>query len=256
MIKVIINADDFGMSEAFNHGVIKGYKDGVVSSTTLMVNMEAAEHAVALAKNFSDLFIGLHTNLVLGKPCSSPKDIPSLVNEEGNFLGSAVYRKGIRKFVYEDVKKETIAQMERFKELLGYYPQHIEIHSAFGEAIAKAFSEIAIEYNVHVAPTIEPLKGFKETTISTDWESIGNIMSKGLTVENVINDDLNILKCEDKIVEFHFHPGYIDQFILDNSTLTLPRCKDLNTLCDTKVIKWFKEHDIKLINFGDLKLLM
>ena len=79
-------------------------------------------------------------------------------------------------------------------------------------------------------------------------------MSNGLSVENVVNDELNILKCEGKIVEFHFHPGYIDQFILDNSSLTLPRCKDLDTLCDKRVIKWFKEHNIKRISFGDLKI--
>lgn len=254
MVKVIINADDFGMSEAFNYGVIKGYKDGVVSSTTLMVNMEAAEHAVTLAKNFPDLFIGQHTNFVLGRPCSDPKDIPSLVDENGCFFRSSEYRKGNRQFVYQDVKKETIAQMEKFKKLLGYYPKHIEGHSAFGEAIEKAFYEIALEYNIHASLFSKPLKGYEETISSVDIKSMMNIMSNGLSVENVVNDELNILKCEGKIVEFHFHPGYIDQFILDNSSLTLPRCKDLNTLCDKRVIKWFKEHDIKRISFGDLKI--
>jgi chitin disaccharide deacetylase len=262
MVKIIINADDFGMSEAFNHGVIKGYKEGVVSSTTLMVNMDAAEHAASLAKNFENLFVGQHTNFVLGKPCSDPKDIPSLVNENGHFWPSSEYRNGNRKFVYEDVKKETIAQMERFKELLGDYPKHIEAHSAFGEAIEKAFKEIALEFNIHVSLFSENLKTFEEnlktyeeTTNPYDSKIMFNIMSNGLSVDNILNDDLHILECEEKILELHFHPGYVDQFILDNSSLTLPRCKDLDTLCDSRVINWFDQHNIKRISFGDLKLI-
>ncbi|GKU30371.1 ChbG/HpnK family deacetylase [Clostridium folliculivorans] len=254
MIDVIINADDFGMSEAFNYGVIKGYKDGVVSSTTLMVNMEAAEHAVSLAKSFPDLFIGQHTNLVLGKPCSNPEVIPSLVDEKGYFWSSSYYRNGSKKFVYEDVKKETIEQMEKFKELLGYYPQHIEGHSVFGEVIEKVFKDIALEYNIHASLFSEKLEGYKETVGPNDFKVMMDIMSKGISVDNILNDDLNLLNCDGKIVELHFHPGYLDQFILDNSTLTLPRCKDLDTLCDSKVINWFKEQPIRLISFGDLRL--
>jgi predicted glycoside hydrolase/deacetylase ChbG (UPF0249 family) len=253
MINVIINADDFGMSEAFNYGVIKGYRDGVVSSTTLMVNMDAAEHAVSLAKSFPDLFIGQHTNLVLGKPCSNPKDIPSLVDENGYFWSSSYYRNGSKNFVYEDVKKETISQMERFKELLGYYPQHIEGHSVFGEVVEKAFKDVALEYNIHASLFSENLHGYKETVGPSDFKIMMNIMSKGLSVENILNDDLNILDCDGKIVELHFHPGYLDQFILDNSTLTTPRCKDLETLCHDKVISWFREHSINRISFGELR---
>ncbi|GFP76466.1 ChbG/HpnK family deacetylase [Clostridium fungisolvens] len=254
MIDVIINADDFGMSEAFNYGVIKGYKDGVVSSTTLMVNMDSAEHAVSLAKSFPDLFIGQHTNLVLGKPCSNPQEIPSLVDEKGYFWSSSYYRNGSKKFVYEDVKKETIAQMEKFKELLGYYPQHIEGHSVFGEVIEKVFKDIALEYNIHASLFTEKLKGYKETMVPSDFKVMMDIMSKGISVDNILNDDLNLLNCDGKIVELHFHPGYLDQFILDNSTLTLPRCKDLDTLCDGKVVNWFKEQPIRRISFGDLRL--
>ena len=61
MVKVIIDADDFGMSEAINHGIIKSYVDGLTTSTLLMPNLPIAEHAVALAKIIS-LFVGQHTN--------------------------------------------------------------------------------------------------------------------------------------------------------------------------------------------------
>ena len=50
LVKVIVDADDFGMSEAINHGIIKSYVDGLTTSTLLMPNLPTAEHAVALAK--------------------------------------------------------------------------------------------------------------------------------------------------------------------------------------------------------------
>ena len=54
LVKVIVDADDFGMSEAINHGIIKSYVDGLTTSTLLMLNLPTAEHAVALAKIIQD----------------------------------------------------------------------------------------------------------------------------------------------------------------------------------------------------------
>lgn len=93
MVKVIVDADDFGMSEAINHGIIKSYVDGLTTSTLLMPNLPTAEHAVALAKNYPGLFVGQHTNFLLGKPCADPCMIPSLVDEQGNFHRSSIVNK-------------------------------------------------------------------------------------------------------------------------------------------------------------------
>lgn len=86
MPKLIIDADDFGLSKAINHGIIESYKTGITTSTLLMPNLETAEHAIALAKDHPDLFIGQHTNFLLGKPCADPAEIPSLVDENGNSI--------------------------------------------------------------------------------------------------------------------------------------------------------------------------
>ena len=75
MTRILFNADDFGYSEAVTLGIIKAHKDGVIVSTTMMPNMEAAEFAAKLSKDYPKLFVGQHTNIVIGKPCSNPKDI-------------------------------------------------------------------------------------------------------------------------------------------------------------------------------------
>ena len=50
MTKIIVNADDFGLSEAVNYGIISAYKNGIVRSTTIMPGMPAFEHAIGLLK--------------------------------------------------------------------------------------------------------------------------------------------------------------------------------------------------------------
>jgi predicted glycoside hydrolase/deacetylase ChbG (UPF0249 family) len=260
MCKVIINADDLGMSEAFNYGVLKSLREGVASSTTLMVNMPGAGHAVRLVKEIPGVFIGLHANFVLGKPCADPGLIPSMVDQNGFFHRSSDYRTGKRQFQYQEAKTELIAQMERFKELLGYYPSHIEGHAAGNEATAKAFYDVALEYGVHTSPGIfhfegeKPIDGYLETTSPFSPQFMMSYIKNGLTVENVLNDDIGILRQDkNKVVELHFHPGYLDQFILDHSSMTLVRCRDLDTLCDKRVSEWFDRNHIQLISFGDLR---
>ena len=123
--KVIINADDFGMSEAYNYGVIKALRDGVASSTTIMINQPAAEHAVSLLKEVPGTYVGLHVNLTTGSPVSDPDKIPSLVKPNGEYIGSKDFKTHKKQFVYKDCYIETKAQVERFRELFGYYPTHI-----------------------------------------------------------------------------------------------------------------------------------
>ena len=53
MKKLIVNADDFGLHEEINKGIIKGYQEGFITSTSLMCSASAFEHAVALAKEIT-----------------------------------------------------------------------------------------------------------------------------------------------------------------------------------------------------------
>jgi predicted glycoside hydrolase/deacetylase ChbG (UPF0249 family) len=63
MRQVIINADDFGLSESINRSIITAYERGVLTSTTLLVDREATNDAVEIAKDYPRLSIGLHLDL-------------------------------------------------------------------------------------------------------------------------------------------------------------------------------------------------
>ena len=100
-MKLIVNADDFGISKAVTLGILEAHKNGIVKSTTLMCNMEDAEYAANLSKNYNDLGVGIHFVLTVGKPLS--KDVQSLVDENGNFKSNSLIMKTAK---IEDIRKE------------------------------------------------------------------------------------------------------------------------------------------------------
>lgn len=258
--KIIINADDFGMSEAFNYGVIKAYREGVVSSCSIMINQEAAPHAISLLKEVPDLYVGLHVNLTTGNPVSAPAKIPSLVKGDGSFIGSHEFKTHQKTFTYEDALTETQAQIERYRALFGFYPTHIEPHSAMDDNSAKALLDAAQEYGVHAdvpyqGRFVQPdPKAYAQLEYPIDDDYMA-VLDRGVTPEDFFSDRFGILKHRDNglITELHFHPGYLDQYVFDHSTLTLPRVRDLATLCSQSLKGWLQDQDIATVSFGDLK---
>ena len=67
MKRLIINADDFGISKEVNEGIVKGFQEGIITSTTVMANMSEFEQAMKLAKKHSELSVGVHLNIIDGK---------------------------------------------------------------------------------------------------------------------------------------------------------------------------------------------
>ena len=127
--KLIVNADDFGLTKGVNQAAIECYKNGSISSATLMVNADATEEAVALAKENPGLGVGLHFNLTIGKPLSEAKDIPTLVDSNGFFWRRKMFEKKafLRSIKPKDVETELLAQVKQFRDF-GLQMTHIDGH--------------------------------------------------------------------------------------------------------------------------------
>jgi chitin disaccharide deacetylase len=82
---IIVGADDLGLSPGVTQGILEAYRDGVVRSTSLLVTFPGAEEAAALALAERGLEVGLHVDLVGGRPASDPAHVRSLVDAEGRF---------------------------------------------------------------------------------------------------------------------------------------------------------------------------
>lgn len=128
---LIVNADDFGLHESINAGIIKGYQEGLITSTSLMCSAEAFDDAVKLAKENSGLGIGIHLTLVGGvKPLLASDKIPSLVDASGVFPEN--YTVFIKKFfsgkvAKNEIKAELSAQIEKALET-GLNITHVDSH--------------------------------------------------------------------------------------------------------------------------------
>ena len=128
---LIVNGDDFGYSEAVNRAIIQAHREGVLTSTSLMVNEPAADHAVELARTNPDLAVGLHLVLALGLSALPHGEIPHITDDQSRFSDSS-FRAGMNYFFSSaargEMRREMRAQFERFaKTGLGF--SHIDGHT-------------------------------------------------------------------------------------------------------------------------------
>lgn len=93
-MKLVVTADDLGLSAGVTRGILDAHRSGVVRSTSLLVTFAASEAGAAAARAEPDLEVGLHLDLVGGRPVSDPSAVPSLVRPDGTFhrLGAFVQR--------------------------------------------------------------------------------------------------------------------------------------------------------------------
>ena len=147
---MIINADDFGLSEEVNDAVIRAYKEGVLTSTSLMVSGAAFEQAVSLAKENPGLAVGIHLVTVVGKSVLSHAEIPELVDREGNFSNNPTIA-GVRYYfsprARREIRKELAAQFEKFQSTglpLSHIDGHLHLH--VHPVIFKAALELGEKY--------------------------------------------------------------------------------------------------------------
>ena len=128
-MKLIVNADDFGLTPGINQGILDCFLANSISSATLMVNTSATDEAVDIAKNNPALGMGLHFNLTLGRPLNKPETISSLVREDGSFHSRVDFEKRmlLGRVKHADVIREFYSQARRF-EAFGIFMTHVDSH--------------------------------------------------------------------------------------------------------------------------------
>jgi predicted glycoside hydrolase/deacetylase ChbG (UPF0249 family) len=130
MRRLIVNADDFGWSEAVTSGILRAHRDGIVTSTTLMTNLPGAEDALERARREAPaLAIGVHLNLTEGEPIV--RDAGASVLVEGGrlrrSLAGLVRLLRLSAAAREAAARELEAQV-RWARDHGLDPYHIDSH--------------------------------------------------------------------------------------------------------------------------------
>jgi predicted glycoside hydrolase/deacetylase ChbG (UPF0249 family) len=151
--RLILHSDDFGLHTAINDAIGACARAGVLSSASLLANGAAAGEATALAKKLPQLGIGVHLNIVRGRPLSRPDEIPSLVDENGRFFCSmtkliARSRLGLVQVshICREYRRQIAWVFDR-----GIEPSHLDgekhSHILLPEA-AEAVAQIAAEFGI------------------------------------------------------------------------------------------------------------
>ena len=130
---LIITADDFGLHESVNQAVERAHREGVLSAASLMVAAPAAADAIARARAFPSLRVGLHLVLADGQSSLPHAAIPDLVDAKGRF-GDRMARDGVRFFFLPWVRRQLAAEIRAQFEAFaasGLTLDHVNTHKHF-----------------------------------------------------------------------------------------------------------------------------
>lgn len=126
---LIVNADDLGQTPGVNRGIEEAHQRGLVSSATLLANGADFDGGVELAGRCPRLGVGVHVNLVEGKPVASRERVASLVDGAGEFWGKrGLVRRWLAGAIEPgQVRLEFAAQVARLRQA-GIEPTHFDSH--------------------------------------------------------------------------------------------------------------------------------
>jgi len=209
---LIVNADDFGLSAGVSRGILEAHQQGVLTSTSLMVERPAASEAARLARNAPRLSVGLHLEL------------------EG-FEGAAA-------------EAALRGQLHRFEQLLGRPPTHLDSHHDVHRD-PRVFPRVLEA----LRPLGIPVRGDSAVRCLTrfygQWGGAYHPAQVGVEFLLGILDEL-----EDGWTELVCHPGHADAEL--QSAYIDAREWELRTLCDPRVHEAIERAGIRLLGFHQL----
>lgn len=278
MKKLIITADDYGMSKAVNRAIDAGIEAGIITSTNVMTNMDYYQEAVKLRE--MNVSVGIHWNITTGKPVLDTADIPTLVDSNGVFYDPPVFRERYKKGLIsnDEIRKELIAQYKRFTDLLGdadYWNTHQNSHVYF--KIYKLFVDLSVELGINKMRShqriyikssgdgnkrsikwrlIEPIKSSMLNVWQNNAHKKGIASPEGMIVSLNGTDSnkldyvfKNIIWGEHEVGEFVIHPATENDSIYFGS-ITDERILEYKLFSDKNTLRLIEEAGLQLDTFS------
>jgi chitin disaccharide deacetylase len=215
---LIVNADDLGLTPGINRGISEAHRQGIVTSTSLMVDEPASEEAAHMCAKLPELSVGLHVKV------TDEQAHPLVDLRAGGALCAELER-----------------QLELFRSLVGREPTHLDSHHNVHllPDAAPCFAEVAEarDLTLRGAGPIRYLPSFYgQWDGQTHLEQIGVDVLLAM-IEREVGDGFTELGC---------HPGYVDRTLA--STYSVERETELRTLCDPIVRARLDELGVKLVS--------
>ncbi|MGB8226066.1 MAG: ChbG/HpnK family deacetylase [Sedimentisphaerales bacterium] len=286
--KLIINADDFGLCKGVNKAVIEAHTTGVLTSATIMANMPASDEAIALAKKTPTLGVGVHLNVIEGKPLSSDSIIEPLLDGSGEFKYSA-YKLAFKSFLNKKILKAIEVELaEQISSIIkkGIKPTHLDSHKHFHcfPPVYRIVCSLAADFGIGAIrwpwepatvclsdwPPVEfgdKARAFLARQMALSCQRLDSRLASlggrsgfikndiffGIAHTGRINDAFWSELCKTQflgVAEVMTHPGYPEG--LNKTRLVGQRKVELKWLCEPAIKQLLAEADIKLIHYGNI----
>jgi predicted glycoside hydrolase/deacetylase ChbG (UPF0249 family) len=277
-IRLVVNADDFGMSAAISRGILRAHRDGIVTSASLLGNTPDLPRARAMLAEAPGLGVGVHLALCGGRPVAPPDTIPSLVMADGALPARGqefitAWARG--RIIPAEVERELDAQVSRVRDA-GIAIDHLDTHHHLGflpvvgravEAVARRHGIAGIRSAVE-RPTLawaaDPRRGIEAGMITLSaWLTRRQLgarrhgpQSWGY-VESGHLDEIRILEIIGRLGpgphELICHPGEAPaEGEPPDTSRRYQRTAELASLTSAKVRRALEQRDVRLCRWGDL----
>jgi hopanoid biosynthesis associated protein HpnK len=287
MKRLIVNADDFGYTRGVNAGIVRGFREGIVTSATIMANGDAFEDAIECAQANPKLGVGCHLVLVGGKCVAPAKQVSSLVDSEGRLpasLPALLSQLSTGSARPQAIEAELRAQVERVFAA-GLRPTHFDSHkhTHAHPKVMEVVVQVAEEFKVtRIRKPFEDSKallwpvfrggvsswkqrataliagvnasGFHKLASSHGMRTPDHFM--GVAATGRLNRQAILAMIgamRDGVTELMCHPGeYDDELEKSPTRLKRERETELEGLTDPDVRGAVREHHVRLMNFQEL----
>lgn len=269
--RLIINADDFGISRGVNIGIIEAAEAGVVTSASVIVNLPEFADALDRTLSCPTLSLGLHLNFTVGRPLTA---VPSLTRRDtGEFfsLAGLVARASLGLLDASDIARECLAQIDRMIKA-GFPPthldshRHVHAHPAISSVVARAAASRGI-YQVRIP--CESLR-VNASVWRANLKKTGLLICAGLSggpaaadrAVNFVGVSLQggksfaarlfalIPQLQAGTTELMTHPGYADASLAEHDSYTLERVTELRVLTSREFRDLLVRSGVTLTSFG------
>lgn len=251
---LIVNADDFNLTQGVSQGIAEAHRRGIVTSTSVLVNLPGLEQSRDLARKVPGLGTGLHLNLTFGRPVLPPDKVPSLVDATGCFI-----RERGRLATSGDpaqIREELRAQAERFEAIVGHRPGHLDSHHHIHRhpRIFEAVLDLALTLGVPMrAFTPEMAERIRSRHLPAPDRAMGDVGPEAYWTCARLCGVLEGL--EAGVTELMCHPGYAEG-LGALSSYSGQREAELRALCDPGVERALRASGIQCITYDDLAAIL
>jgi predicted glycoside hydrolase/deacetylase ChbG (UPF0249 family) len=280
--KLIINADDFGLSCGISEGILLTHREGLLTSTSLMVNQPGTEYAVEQIPSVPELGVGIHLNLTQGRPVLAPGQVRTLVTQEGTFYSPTLLGKRMLRWQVsaDEIEAEYRAQIRLMKSY-GLTPTHADSHHRMhmypvaARAFYKAITAEGIRHaraprkrfwptdgrlgGPHTGSLSRRLaaKSYLEFLQTVVFRSL-SLPDAGVTFHPRFSGKLDLLEEAWRMTFEHLppgayeiwcHPGFVEKGFSETDTLSSQREIEIGILTDPRLRELTERREINLINF-------